>query len=92
MPKYQYNEKQFNQTYNFTVAKILDHNRFLGLITHGETTQLAVGMNQDEVGVTITHVVQVEDIPHLHCFDVEEAHDNAASRAYAMIDCGTFDN
>lgn len=35
MPKYQYKEKQFNQTYNFTVAKILDHNRFLGLITHG---------------------------------------------------------
>lgn len=49
-------------------------------------------MNEDDVGVTITHVVQVEDIPHLHCFDVEEAHDNVASKAYAMIDCGMFEN
>ena len=87
MPKFQYAEKPFNQTYNWTVAKILDHNRFLGLVTHDDTTTLAVGMNSEDSGVTIDHIVQVEDIPHLHCFDVEETHNHEASQTYAMIDC-----
>ena len=60
---------------NWTSAKILDNNRFLGLSSHEDITILAIGMNDEKSGVKIQDLVQVEDIPHLHCFDVIETHD-----------------
>ena len=89
-PKYSVHQNRFNQTLNFTSAKIKTNNRFLGLSAHNEATTLAVGYNYDTIGVYINHIVQVEDIHNILCFDVEEVHDSVAGKAYAMIDCGIF--
>lgn len=38
---------------NWTSAKILDNNRFLGLSSHEDITILAIGMNDEKSGVKI---------------------------------------
>ncbi len=41
------------------MAKIKDHNRFLGLATHDQFTQLTIGTNHQESGVVVERVIQV---------------------------------
>lgn len=71
VPKYQVNKKSFDRSYNFTAAKIKAHRRFLGLIINGDTSELVIGTSHDDSGVDVDLVVHIEDIPNLHCYDVD---------------------
>jgi hypothetical protein len=84
------NRSDFEHSYNFTSAKIKDHNRFLGLTAFNDYTELAIGTNHPESGVVIEKVIQVENIPELHCFDVDEIFERTSKKAYAIIDCGAY--
>jgi hypothetical protein len=71
-PKYQVSKMEFEHSFNFTTAKIKGNNRFLGLIINGERSDLVIGTNHPESGVSVDKVVMVEDIPNMHCYDVDE--------------------
>lgn len=88
VPKYKVNKANFTQSFNFTTAKIKAHGRFLGLIINGDMSQLVIGTNHDDSGVTVDKVVTVEDIPNLHCYDVDEI--LTRNNTFAVIDCGTM--
>jgi len=45
VPKYNITNSSYGQSMNFTSAKIKARNVFLGLMTHNEYTQLAIGTN-----------------------------------------------
>ena len=91
-PKYTLNESEFNRSMLFRSVKINHNGRFLGLIAHDEFTELAIGYNHPESGVEITNIIDIEDHPNLHCFDVEEVNAHIANKTYAILDCGEFQN
>jgi hypothetical protein len=62
----------------------------LGLTAFNDYTELAIGTNHPESGVVIEKVIQVENIPELHCFDVDEIFERTSKKAYAIIDCGAY--
>jgi len=69
--KYSVNDSSFSESFNFTSAKIKDHNRFVGLSTKGDSSYLSIGMNHPESGVVINKTIKVEDKSNLVCFDVD---------------------
>ena len=71
VPKYKRVQSDLGKSYNFTTAKIKAHNRFLGLIINGFSSELVIGTNKDDTGVTVDKVVAIEDIPNMHCYDVD---------------------
>lgn len=87
-PKYLVNHSDFEHSFNFSSAKIKEHNRFLGLSVNNEFTTLAIGLNHPESGIVIEKVLEIENIPELHCFDVDEIIDYPSSTTFAIIDCG----
>ncbi len=88
VPKYKRVKSDLGKSYNFTTAKIKYHNRFLGLIINGFSSELVIGTNKDVSGVTVDKVVTIEDIPNMHCYDVDEI--VTRNTSFAVIDCGTF--
>lgn len=58
-PKYLVNSTSFGNSFNFSMVKIKGHNRFLGLTTNNQYTQLAIGTNHPESGVVIEKVLQI---------------------------------
>ncbi len=71
VPKYTRVRTDWNSSYNFTTAKIKAHNRFLGLIVNGFVSQLVIGTNNDDTGIKEDLKVTIEDIPNMHCYDVD---------------------
>ena len=49
-----------------------------------------VGTDHPDSGIQIEKVIHVEDIPHMHCYDVEEIYNRQSNQSYAIIDCGVF--
>lgn len=49
---------------------------------------LAIGTNHPESGITIEKALQIEDLPNMRCYDVDEVMDYTSSKPYAIIDCG----
>jgi len=45
--------------YNFVSVKIKGNNRFLGLVSKGVYSGLAIGMNNEESGVTIDRYIEI---------------------------------
>mgnify|MGYP001071051679 CR=1 FL=1 len=88
VPKYIGIKSNWPSSFNFTTAKIKAHNRFLGLIINGFESKLVIGTNDERTGIKVDKVVTVEDIPNLHCYDVDEILTRNAS--FAVIDCATF--
>jgi hypothetical protein len=88
VPKYQGIKSNWPSSFNFTTAKIKAHNRFLGLIINGFESKLVIGTNDEKTGIKVDQVVTVEDIPNMHCYDVDEIMTRNAS--FAIIDCATF--
>ena len=69
--KYNVKENKYNQTYDFRSIKIRYGQQFMGLVVDGDKSGIALGTDDEKTGVTITRYIEVEDIPNLHCFDVE---------------------
>jgi lipoprotein-anchoring transpeptidase ErfK/SrfK len=55
--KYNITEKQFGTSYNFKNIKIRGNNRFVGLISNGDYSGIALGVNDDASGVTIQEYI-----------------------------------
>ena len=86
--KYDVRENKYNQTYDFRSIKIRRDGRFMGLVIDGDKTAIALGSDNETTGVTIERYIHVEDIPNLHCFDVEEIVTQRTS--YGIVDCAVF--
>lgn len=71
VPKYTINQSEFDHSYNFTAAKLKEHNRFLALTANNDYTEIVIGTNHPESGIVIDKVLQVENISELHCYDVD---------------------
>jgi hypothetical protein len=55
--KYQVSEKQYGTSYNFASVKIRGNNRFVGLISNGDYSGIAIGTNDEATGVTISDYI-----------------------------------
>jgi hypothetical protein len=86
--KYNITEKQFGTSYNFRTAKIRGNNRFVGLVSNGDYSGIALGTNDEESGVTIQDYIEVENFPNLHCYDVDEI--VYQNDALVVVDCAVF--
>lgn len=86
--KYNITEKQFGTSYNFRTAKIRGNNRFVGLVSNGDYSGIALGVNDEESGVTIQDYIEVENFPNLHCYDVDEI--VYRNDALVVVDCAAF--
>jgi hypothetical protein len=86
--KYNISEKQYNASYNFVSTKIRGNNRFVGLVSNGDYSGVALGVNDENTGVTIQDYIQVEDIPNLTCFDADEI--TYRTDALIVVDCAIF--
>jgi hypothetical protein len=69
-------------------VKIKPNGRFLGLVTNGEYSGLIVGSNDETKGITVLFEVDVENIPHLHCFDIDEVY--FGRDTIVIVDCAAF--
>jgi hypothetical protein len=87
-PKYEVVETHFPNTYNFTVTKIKNHGRFLGLVSNGAYSKLVVGHSSDAQGMTIDYDLELESKDNLHCYDVDEILTREGE--FAVADCGSF--
>lgn len=86
--KYNVSEKQYGATYNFISTKIRGNNRFVGLVSKGIYTGVALGVNDEATGVTIQDYIEIEDIPNLQCFDADEI--TFFNDALVVVDCAVF--
>jgi hypothetical protein len=86
--KYNVTEKQYGTSYNFRSATIRGNNRFIGLVSNGAYSGIALGVNDEKSGVTIQDYIEVEDIPNLHCYDIEEI--VYRDDALVVVDCAVF--